>query len=186
MTLARLNTRKNFQNGNNPKFLLRLISKGAYSGAARMNPKRYSESLGDYGNVCAPFSANGFVLPRFIRLCPGFDNDCPEFWWGEHPREPRCPVPNPSRPALGKNCADLEIDCPGTKDTCPDSMSRRPGRIRFCPDAQTFAPFVIAAAPIYRTPRQFCNLLPVSNLYKTAPSPILSDTLPRRAGRGTG
>ena len=125
-------------------------------------------------------------LPRLFRRRPGFDNDCPEFLWGERPREPRCPVPNPSRPALGKNCADLEIDCPGTKDTCPDSMSRRPGRIRFCPDAQTFAPFVIAAAPIYRTPRQFCNLLPVSNLYKTAPSPVLSDTLPRRAERGTG
>jgi hypothetical protein len=38
-----------------------------------------------------PLPHNPRRLPQTACRCPGFDNDCPEFWWGERPREPHCP-----------------------------------------------------------------------------------------------
>ncbi len=103
-------------------------------------------------------------LPRTFRRCPGFDNDCPEFWWGERPREPRCPESKTFRPVFGNDCPDLAGRCPDRKSSCPGSMSHCPGHFRFRPDFQTLAPVLKAVAPISGAPRLFYKLLPQSNL----------------------
>jgi hypothetical protein len=106
----------------------------------------------------------GRLLPRLFSRCPGFDNDCPDFWWGEHPREPRCPESKTSRPGLGNDCPDSAGHCPGFKNDRPGLASHCPGNFQLCPDFQTLAPFLKTAAPIPRTPRQFHNLLLQSKL----------------------
>jgi hypothetical protein len=134
-------------------------------------------------------------LPRTSSRCPGFDNDRADFWWGERPREPRCPESKTFHPDYVNVCPDIDSGCPDFQTGCPGSMSRCPGSFRFCPDFLTVAPFLRAIAPISKTPRRFCNLLPQSNLHKIAaktrkerkkPSPVLSDTLSHRMGEGRG
>jgi len=103
-------------------------------------------------------------LPHTSRRCPGFGNDCPGFWWGERPREPRCPESKTFRPDFVNACPDQNHRCPERKSGCPELVSRCPDGFRICPDFQTIAPFLKAPAPIYGTPRLFCNLLPKSKL----------------------
>jgi hypothetical protein len=103
-------------------------------------------------------------LPRTSRICPGFDNDCPKFWWGERPREPRCPETKTFHPDYVNVCPDIDSGCPGFQNSCLGRMSRCPEGFRLCPDFQTLAPFVKPVAPIFRRLRSFCNLLPQSHL----------------------
>jgi len=122
-------------------------------------------------------------LPRLARRCPGFDNDCPEFWWGERPREPHCPGTKTSRPDLVNTCPDRDHHCPGRKTGCSGSMSHGPGGFRLCPDFLTVAPDLRAAAPISKTPRRFCNLLPQSHLCSSRRKEALTKKLKSEIGK---
>jgi hypothetical protein len=107
-------------------------------------------------------------LPRLACRCSGFDNDCPEFWWGERPREPRCPESKTFRPDYVNDCPDIDSGSPGLQSSCPGLVRRCPGSFRLCPDFQTLAPFFKAIAPIHTPSRLFHNLLPQSILHKIA------------------
>jgi hypothetical protein len=119
-------------------------------------------------NVRNSFAATCFLSspPQLARRCPGFDNDCPEFGWGERPREPRRPEPKTFRPAFGNDCPDFDSRRPDFQNCCPELVNRCPGFFRHCPEFQTLAPFLKATAPISWMFRLFFNLLPVSNLHK--------------------
>jgi hypothetical protein len=117
-------------------------------------------------------------LPQPVCRCPGFDNDCPEFWWGERPREPHCPEPKTVRPDFVNACPDRDHRRPGRKTGCPGWVSRCPGCFRLCPDFQPPAPFLRAIAPIYGVPRRFCNLLPQSHLCSSRRKEALTEKLP--------
>jgi hypothetical protein len=133
-------------------------------------------------------AGNSFATTGFLPPPPHSPRRLPEFRWGERPREPRrpgfdndCPgsktrhpvfkTRRPGnktfRPDLDNSCSDLEGRCPSLKSFRPGFVSRCPGGFRFCPDFQTVAPFLNAAAPICRTPRLFCNILPDSYLCRS-------------------
>jgi len=146
-------------------------------------------------SLLPPLPDNPRQLPQFACRCPGFDNDRPEFWWGERPREPRCPESKTYRPDHVNACPEFDSSRADFQTGCPGLVSGCAGSFRLCPDFQTVAPFLKAFAPIYGAPRRFCNLLPQSNLHKIAakrrkerkkPSPVLSDTLSHRMGEGRG
>jgi hypothetical protein len=107
-------------------------------------------------------------LHQPVCRCPGFDNDCPEFWWGERPREPHCPGTKTIRPDHVNACPEFDSSRTDFQTGCPGLVSRCPGAFQLCPDFQTIAPDFNADAPISGTPRLFCNLLPQSKLHKIA------------------
>jgi hypothetical protein len=111
-----------------------------------MNPKRHSESLGNYGNNFASFSANGFVLPKSVRLSPDFQNDRPEFWWGERPREPRRP--------------DFETASPNFRAVPPISKATVPFLKTTLPVSADAPPDLKAAPPIFGESPRFCQPFP--------------------------
>jgi hypothetical protein len=137
--------------------------------------KRQVESLGSCGTIRASFSAKGFAFPKSVRRRPFFDNNCPAFRWSERPREPRCPESKTFRPALGNACPGFDSRRPGFQNSCPGLVNRCPDIFRHCLGFQTLAPFLKAFAPIFRRPRLFCNLLPVSYLRYFDPKPSTSN-----------
>ena len=138
---------------------------------------------------CAPY---GMVLPRLVRRCPDFDNRCPEFWWGERPREPRCPESKTSCPDFLNGCPGFDSHRPDFQDRCPGFVSRCPGFFRLCLEFFTPPPVLKASAPIFLGLKPACNTLFHSNLgwiparSAQKPSPVLSDTLSHRLGEGRG
>jgi hypothetical protein len=157
---------------------LRLICKIAYSDGARMNSKRHSGSLGNYGNSFAAFPANGFVLPQSVRRCP-------DFRWGERPREPRSPgFGNDSpesenrRPVFKSHSPEFETASPvlangspgfGSRspdfqDGSPGLAGRSPEFFRLSPVFKAFPRFGEAFPRFILASRHFWNLLAHSNL----------------------
>ena len=68
---------------------------------------------------CAP---HGMILPRLVRRCFGFDNDCPEFWWGERPREPRRPESKIFRSDFLNGCPGVDCRRPTQKNTAAATL----------------------------------------------------------------
>ena len=136
-------------------------------------PQRHSATAPQRNSAGYSFAQISFLLslpdnpqqlPGLARRCPGCDNDCTEFWWGERPREPHCPGTKISHPDFVNACPDRDHRCPDFQTGCPGLVSRCPGGFRLCPDFQPPAPFLRAIAPISKTPRRFCNLLPQRHL----------------------
>jgi hypothetical protein len=120
--------------------------------------------LGTIRSLTENATAQEIRLPQSVRRSPDFDNGCPEFWWGERPREPRYPESKTCRPAFGDACSGFDRRRPDLQNSRPGLVNRCPDFFRLCPGFQTFAPFLKASAPISGAPRSLYNLLPHSNL----------------------
>ena len=86
-------------------------------------------------------------LPRLFRRCPGFDNDCPEFWWGERPREPRCPESKTSRPDFVNVCPDIDSRLPRFSNHLPRIDEPLPRRFPALPRISDPCPVFESCCP---------------------------------------
>jgi hypothetical protein len=111
-----------------------------------MNPKRHSESLDNYGNNFASFSANGFVLSQSVRLSPDFQNDCPEF--------------ETIRPDFVKPSPIFETASPNFRGVLPISKATAPFLKTVPPVSADAPPDLKAAPPIFCVFPRFCQPFP--------------------------
>ena len=128
-----------------------------------MNPKRHSESLDNYGNNFASFSANGFVLPELVFHSPDFQNDSPAF--------------ETIRPDFVKPSPDFETASPNFRAAPPISKVTAPLLKTVPPVSADAPPDLKASPPIFGVFPRFASPSPDSldtetHLEMSSPQPF--------------
>jgi hypothetical protein len=111
-----------------------------------MNPKRHSESLGNFGNNVVPFSAKGFVFPKSVRRSTDFQNDCPGF--------------ETVRPDFWKPSPNLATASPNFRAVRPISKTTAPVLKTIRPVSADAPPNLKASPPIFGVFPRFCQPFP--------------------------
>lgn len=143
-----------------------------------MNSELHSESLGNYGNVYAAFSANGFVLPRFARRRREFELRSSSIAYRRsifanrssalksRSSGPACGSSRHDRASSNLECSrsGLVNDSSALKARSSDWINRSSGVKSRSSERHRPPPFSKPAPPIYGMPRLFSNLLFHSSL----------------------